>query len=166
MAPTLAAIATDAASSAKRAVRACGAGASDFGSGRLNGMMAVGGSAIWAAGGSAGASILGSIFSILSSSFGSIFASAASILGAVSGISGFAASAIGAWSLAAIDGESFRTRTGSIFGLSSAMVSAPMGKIHPSVTTNAYQLVTARDRTASQPLALKVAVGPGVPVRW
>src|SRR5215210_2333917 len=119
MAPTLAAIATDAASSAKRAVRACGAGASDFGSGRLNGMMAVGGSAIWAAGGSAGASILGStfsilgsIFSILSSSFGSIFASAASILGSsgsiltsasilggVSAMSGLAASAIGAWSL-------------------------------------------------------------------
>src|SRR5215213_9490558 len=120
MAPTLAAIATDAASSAKRAVRACGAGASDFGSGRLNGMMAVGGSAIWAAGGSAGASILGStfsilgwIFSILSSSLGSIFASAASILGSsfgsiltsasilggVSAMSGFAASAIGAWSL-------------------------------------------------------------------
>src|SRR6185295_11586752 len=131
IAPKLAAIATHAASRAKRvALRGGGAMVSAFGSGRLNVMTALIGSASWPAGGSVGASTFGSIF------FGSI---AASVL-ASTGVSGFAvsvASILGAAGVAAsgfaasgaIDGESMAVRVGSILGVSSLdMACGPNGE--------------------------------------
>src|SRR6185503_19696266 len=122
-APKLAAIATQAASSAKREDRDCGAIASAFGSGRLKATMAVAGSASWAAGGRVGASILGSAFgSILGSIFsilGSIFSSALASIFAASLVSILGAAVSGLAASGAIDGASVTVRVGSILGVSS-----------------------------------------------